>query len=665
MPDGTATTFYLSPEGDDRWSGRLPAPNADRSDGPLATLARAREVAREDCRVLLRGGRYVLPEAVVFTAEDSGVTYAAYPGEQPVLSGGVRIEGWQQTTVNGREAWIADAPAWPFHQLWVDGGRRGRSRLPQSGFYRIPVSSDADWYGGANAFSVRPGDVKASWQNLQDVEVVLLTSWVESRLPLVSVDEETGEVHTKWRSAIAPSEGSRYYIENVFEAFTGPGTWYCDRAAEKLYYLPYPGEDPATAEVIVPRLTTLIRLEGAERMRFDGLTFAHTEWRRSDDTPIMRYEFKDLIYMPSVVDDKASDHLSAVNVPGAVVAVNARECRFMHCTVEHTGGYGIELGYGSRENEIAACAFRDLGAGGVKLGTQNVADAPVTFGNRVVDCEIGSGGHVFHGAVGVWVGQSPHNLVAHNHIHDLYYTGISVGWAMGYAENAAHHNLIEGNHIHHLGKAVLSDFGGIYLLGEAPGTRVCGNVVHDLASGEYGACGLYYDEGTCHVVGENNLLYNIDGDAFFMHYGHDNVLRNNILAGCAKGALGSSVDVLDRSHIGEHCAVTIERNIIFLREGEVYRSNWPPARFAIRHNLVWDANWRPLFCGGLPWEEWQRQGMDESSFIADPLFADPDRGDFTLDPASPAFALGFIPFELTAGPRVPVGAEHSLGAPAS
>jgi hypothetical protein len=257
----------------------------------------------------------------------------------------------------------------------------------------------------------------------------------------------------------------------------------------------------------------------------------------------------------------------------------------------------------------------------------------------------------------VWVGQSPHNLVAHNHIHDLYYTGISVGWAMGYAENAAHHNLIEGNHIHHLGKAVLSDFGGIYLLGEAPGTWVCGNVVHDLASGEYGACGLYYDEGTCQVVGENNLLYNIDGDAFFMHYGKDNLLRNNILAGCAKGALGSSVDVLDRSRIGEHCAVTIERNIMVLREGEVYRSSWPAARFQIRNNLVWDANKRPLFCGGLPWEEWQRQGMDAGSLVADPLFADADRGDFTLDPASPAFSVGFVPFEISAGPRVLVGAN--------
>ena len=674
MRRNAAMELYVSPFGSDRWSGRLPDPGGDGTDGPFATLARARDEIRalkprSPCRIILRGGLYALEEPVVFTPEDSGtaeapIAYAAYRGETPVLSGGVRIGGWRKTTVQGKTAWVTDAPDWPFQQLWVNGGRRYRPRLPKEGFYRIARPTEgADWYGGTREFHVRPGDVK-SWKNLGDVEMVLLTSWLESRLPIESVNETEGRVATRWRSAIAPSEGSRFYVENVFEELTQPGTWYCDRAEKTLCYLPFPGEEPEATDVIAPRLPAILAFEGeaaagryVEHLSFEGLSFAHTEWRRSASTPIMRYDLRDirtkkLIYMASVADDKAGDHLAAVSVPGAIAGVGIRACRFAECTFAHVGGYGIELGRGCHDNAIASCVFRDLGAGGIKLGTQDVRDAPLSYGNRIEDCDIGPGGLIFHGAVGIWLGQTPHNRVAHNSIHDLYYTGISVGWSMGYVESAAFDNAIEWNHIHHLGKGWLSDFGGIYMLGNAPGTVVRFNVIHDLASGEYGACGLYYDEGSCHVVGENNLLYNIDGDAFFMHYGQANVLRNNILAGCAKGALGSSVDVLEHGRVGEHCAVTIERNIIYLRGGDVYRSQWNPKRFVIRRNLVWDANGRPLFCGGRPWSEWQREGMDAGSRVADPLFAAPDRGDFTLSPESPALALGFVPFDVSgAGPR--------------
>lgn len=38
--------LYLSPSGNDAWSGTLPAPNPGKSDGPLATLERARKAVR-------------------------------------------------------------------------------------------------------------------------------------------------------------------------------------------------------------------------------------------------------------------------------------------------------------------------------------------------------------------------------------------------------------------------------------------------------------------------------------------------------------------------------------------------------------------------------------------------------------------------------------------
>ena len=121
--------------------------------------------------------------------------------------------------------------------------------------------------------------------------------------------------------------------------------------------------------------------------------------------------------------------------------------------------------------------------------------------------------------------------------------------------------------------------------------------------------------------------------------------------------MGSAVDILEHGRRGEHCAVTIERNIVYLREGEVYRMMWPPDRFVIRNNVIWDANQRPLLCAQMRWGEWRRLGLDDGTIVADPLFAQPDRGDFKLLPGSPALKLGFQPFDVsTAGPRLLPGA---------
>jgi len=39
--------FYVSPTGNDGWSGKLDEPNADKTDGPFATIAKAVEVLRQ------------------------------------------------------------------------------------------------------------------------------------------------------------------------------------------------------------------------------------------------------------------------------------------------------------------------------------------------------------------------------------------------------------------------------------------------------------------------------------------------------------------------------------------------------------------------------------------------------------------------------------------
>src|SRR5262249_23791717 len=151
-----------------------------------------------------------------------------------------------------------------------------------------------------------------------------------------------------------------------------------------------------------------------------------------------------------------------------------------------------------------------------------------THDNAVTDCHVHGGGRVFHQAVGLWVGQSSGNRLAHNHVHDLYYTGISCGWTWGYGRTLGRGNVIEANHGHDLGRGWQSDLGGVYTLGVQPGTVVRGNVFHDIAGHRYGGWGIYFDEGTTQVVAEDNLVYRTTHGGFHQHFGRENVVRNNV-----------------------------------------------------------------------------------------------------------------------------------------
>src|SRR5581483_10556057 len=104
--------FYISPDGKDSWSGRLEAPNAAKSDGPFATVERARKAVQGikkghsgPITVMLRGGTYFLSAPLTFDHSDSGssnapVIYEGFPGEKPVISGGRLITGWTNSSGN-------------------------------------------------------------------------------------------------------------------------------------------------------------------------------------------------------------------------------------------------------------------------------------------------------------------------------------------------------------------------------------------------------------------------------------------------------------------------------------------------------------------------------------------------------------------------------------
>ncbi len=659
-----AVTCYVAPNGDDAWSGRLPQPNAGRTDGPFATPARAvaclREARLKDpaapLRVQLRGGFYELSQPLMITPDLSGTAEAptsleAWPGETPVLSGGRRLTGWR--VAGGR--WTLDLPEvrrgeWRFSQLFVNGQRRLRPRVPESGYSFISdaVTPSAGPDQPPDRFRYDQGDLDAGWYDLNRVEGLVFHSWSMSRLPVKSVEAERRVVTfagPTWNAKIATlSAGRRYLMENVREALKRPGQWYLDVPAGTLTYLPLPGEDPATAEVIAPRLGELVILAGdpdaglpLEHVRLRGLSLQHTNW----NVPERGY---------SVAQAEASADTTHLESPfGAVVrAVGARDCRIEGCTIAHTGFWAIELGRATRDCTIADCELWDLGAGGVKLGTAVSYpdnDPRLGRGHTVSDNLIAHGGRMHPAAVGVWIGHSPDNQVVHNTIADFYYTGISVGWQWSYGWSAAKRNDIGWNHIYDIGQERLADLGGIYTLGESQGTVLHHNRIHDVTRVEYGGSGIYFDQATTGILVEHNLVYRTRDAGFTVHFAKDNTVRNNIFA------LGREFQIgIGREDLSG--ALTFERNVVSWTEGRCTSRRKARPDFRFDHNLYWTTGDEPLlFADDRTWDQWRELGNDLHSVVEEPGFKDPAKGDFTLISTAAVEKIGFQPFDLSAAGR--------------
>lgn len=667
--------FFVATNGNDAWTGREAAPNRPATDGPFATLQRALAAAREfkvgqgskndAATIWVRGGTYFLTAPLALKPEDSNLKLVAHPNERPVISGGRRIMGWKEVTVGGKKLWAAKIPEaregkWFFRELWVNGERRVRARHPNKGYLSIEGLPDKapEWTKGHTRFQFRDGDLKA-WPSVTNAEVVAMSRWVESRLPVTSVDEAAHVVNFGKRSVFELQKDDLYYLEHAFEALDTPGEWYLEAQSGTLFYAPMPGERPDHIEAIAPVLTQVVRLEGkpetgqvVERIEFRGLTFAHAEWnlaKAGDKNAPAGW--------PAPTSEVGGFNQAAVGVPGAVWGEGVRACVFERCEFAHLGSYGLELARGCQSNRISRCEFADLGAGGIKIGETAIRQSATeqAQANEISDCRIHDGGKMFQSAIGVWIGQSPNNHIVHNLIHDFYYTGISIGWTWGYGPALASNNIVEWNHIHHIGVEsdgdgpVLSDMGGIYTLGKQPGTRIVNNLWHDIAGFSYGGWGIYFDEGSSGILAENNIVYRTTHGGFHQHYGETNRVWNNIFA------FGRDQQ-LQRSREEEHLSFSFCTNIVYFDKGVLLGSTWKNDHFIMDWNDYWDtrlaANPDEMKFAGATLERWRARGHDKNSLIANPLFVAPEKDDFRLKPGSPALEQGFHPIDLSrVGPR--------------
>jgi hypothetical protein len=457
--------------------------------------------------------------------------YAADRGGDVLLSGGRRIAGWRQVG----ERWIAKSPPAgagpPVRDLWINGRRAIRARAPNAGYFRVERAGPDN----RTSFVVAPADLLALAEP-QAAEAAFLHDWSMSRVRLSAVDANTRSYAFNApigadmpQFAITNFEPHpRYFVENAAELLDAPGEWHFDEEQGEIHYLPRDGETIDAVEAIVPRLEQLVVVRGeegrpAENLRFEGLTFAHSCFQ------LPPYGYVGIQSSWHERRTTPDDH-AGVTMTAAVLIDNARSCRFSKCKFEHLAACGLHLDR-CAQVRVDRCRFRDLGGDGLLIGSRDVNEQHVTRDVTVEDSLIEDCGVTFFGAVGLWIGFARDAVIQYNELRNLPYTGISVGWRWDDSPTPCRGHAIRGNHIHDVMQQ-LSDGGGIYTLGRQPGTRLSGNVIHDVPVnvGRAESNGVLMDEGSTEICVDGNTIYGVARSPIRFHRAGPNTVANNRLA---------------------------------------------------------------------------------------------------------------------------------------
>lgn len=534
--------FYVSTSGTNK--------NPGTANRPFASLEYAVESVVKDIR-LNKGVDYTIHvgEGLHFQNSTLKIDAQQLSGaklvikgngmNKSILSGGKALRGWKLVKPN---VWSISLPKNmdSNRELFIDGKRAQRARHPNTGYLRVKKTGEdrrTNFTFHKNDFPIPAG--------VDGVEVVLLHDWSISRNEIKDIKIPDNRITTR-DSIGATSPGffhidnwekdPRYYLENAPEFMDMDYEWYVDNLSNMIYLQLPDGKHPENMEIIVPALEGLVKLKGTadlaiQNIHFEDLSFRHCRWV----IPEKGYGGVQACFHDARPDE------GWTAIPAAIQLKWANNCSFRNCEISRLGTSGIWIGEGSRSCEISGTSVYDVSGNGIMIGEGRErmvegqvwwksAPEEVASGNTVRNSIVNQVGQQFYGAVGIWCGFVAETEISDNEIFDLPYTGISIGWEWSPVPTPCRANRVEGNHIYNI-LEILSDGGGIYMLGLQPGSRLVNNHIHDVKvnAGRAESNGMFLDEGTTDVVVANNLIYNIAKSPLRFHKATTNLVKDNYL----------------------------------------------------------------------------------------------------------------------------------------
>ena len=576
-----AGEIWISPKGSDFNDGTRQSPKATLT----SALRQAREWRRtEDNRIqggitiYMEGGTYAFYEPVFIRPEDSGTKESptiirSVGDEKVILSGGISINGWKKQG----KVWVADVPVFngrplDFRQLWVNGKKAVRARDVEDfeKMNRICSVDEKNEILYVPAVSIRrlidnKGNLKAKY-----AEMVLHQMWCVANLRIRSVEvqgdsaairfhqpESRIQFEHLWPRPMVTTDGhnSAFYLTNARELQDVPGEWYHDMDARKVYYYPREGEKMQEAEVIVPAVETLVRVEGTLdrpvcHIRFEKITFSYTTWMRPSEKGHVPLQAGMYLTDGYRIDPKMQrnylnhplDNQGWLGRPAAAVrVVAAKQIDFERCRFEHLGSTGLDYEEAVQGGVVRGCLFRDIAGNGLLVGSFSPAAhethlpydpadrREVCTQQHINNCYFTEIGNEDWGCLAIAAGYVGDVNIEHNEISEVPYSGISLGWGWTQTVNCMRNNRVHANLIHHYAKHMY-DVAGIYTLGSQPKSYVTENCVHSIYKPGYVHDPnhwfyLYTDEGSSFITVRDNWT---EGEKYLQNAnGPGNVWENN------------------------------------------------------------------------------------------------------------------------------------------
>ncbi|HUI09730.1 MAG TPA: right-handed parallel beta-helix repeat-containing protein [Bacteroidota bacterium] len=697
---GDTVTFFVSPGGNDGWSGRIPSSVANGDDGPFASLARARDAVRfalghgQQPSVKIRGGVYQIQSTVKLDSAESGlpdwpVTWSAYEREDVRLTGGAALAGFHPVTDSAvlkrlspeartsvlvtdlRTQGIADFGTPPDRlNLFFRGKRMQVARYPYRGWLKIaevplieghilnqgdPLVLKEGMPAGRHSGMFRyGGDRPSRWAETRDVWMHGYWSWdwKDDYQKVARIDTAGRVVYPEPPyHNYGYQKGQRFCFLNVLEELDRPGEWVLDPEKGHLYF--WPPAAPGTGDITVSMLKApMIFIDGASHVLIERMTFECSRVR-------------------------------------AIMIRGGSEDMIAGCTFRNIDNDTSVVIDGGRHNGIRSCDIEDVGSTGIRLaGGDRRTLTP--GGNYAINNHIHAYGRILQAFNGAIYLEGVGDTLAHNRIHDAPVSGI---------QYYGNDHLIELNELYDLAHEA-GDVGGINTGADYSemGTVIRYNYIHDMhGPGEGGVRGIYLDLPGSNTTIVGNVIAGVDIGVFF-NSGRDNRVENNIFYDCHP-AIGiyrwpfkqyfrpgggwriyeKLHDIryteppysvrypmlpryLDSVNLGEPYGNSVLRNLsaggiwLDLSEGMDF------SRVRVENNVVgdsmvvvftkkWTPDYDPYHIGYSSTHARSDSAMarrlrERGNILADPGFVDPARRDFRLKEDSPAWSAGFrkIPF---------------------
>lgn len=687
-----ARTIHVSPQGRDD--------NRGTADAPLATLYAAQAVARRTDKatpltIAVAGGTYYLEHSLTLTSEDSGtknapVTWTAV-GHEPVrlVGGGPLTANWRKHTDT---IWKTEVPGnVRIDQLFINRQRQILARYPN-------YNPAERYFAGAAPTWER----MTQWKNPETAYIHALTAtkWGSGHIRIQRKDD--GQLVERMVSIDTTSQGNRAilhnelrFAENVFEELDAPGEWFFDEQTRTLYCQPEAGVDLNRATVEIISNPHLICFYGTKDkpvryVNFNGFLIvgASPTWQKTTD------------HLPNGGD-------FVVHRGGALLMQGTEDCMIQDCTFRELGGNAVFINGYNRRATVRGCFIHHIGANAISLcgsaetmrGDQFFTVTEETFQvGRLIrnkwneprgwyqlpedltpgpktedypaDCLIADNlitvtGELEKQTAGILLSLTRDNTISHNTIYKLPRAGICLNdgsWGGHIIEYNDVYDTVRETADHgpfnswgkdrywlwdnHKGYDDVNRNAKQYALIDAmKPTHIRHNrFAHPLQSTH--SWGIDLDDGSTNYKIYNNLTL---GCAVKLREGFYRTVENNVFVATGKNTPG--------------------KHVCFPKNEDVYRKNivvnftggcvWlgyhhDPAQmqqmddncyYTPGHTPAWLAEGRGKK-RGTDLKEWQKDGLEVNSVIADPLFIDPVKGDYRVKPNSPALKLGFKNFAM-------------------